>query len=679
MKILFYMYQLVLKLLAYKTSFVFLKPITVVLCVIFMSCSPEVKNSFSFTGNTSKNPPDYQTPKAQIYLNQTQEFLSLSDLNRGDRVLNLSDRFVFSKNEQITDFSPLSPLNKLTNSDNIKVKASVFCAYNSKNLTQTKDRYFHELGSDIYKWSFSVFELLPKDILLKSESKIIYCSFIFAFRDTQGFYNHYTIAQQVIEPKLFTPVNRLSFIKNTDLNGYTTLDSGFVITKQNLSQIFIVNNTQQIVSQYELFCEGLKIFNSPGRELNVQALFLNLIPLDKSHLPQELKTCRVFSTKQGQVTGMSDVFKIDFFGMQEKPLSTLDIDWSQIKAPNIVRHLEGFHFKQKSLINSFFMFSGKNLSSYYDSIASLGTVLISVNTRCSNNKVFGLNVVLSEVYEFPFRRRFPVMSVTPEEVFGMKLPRRRYNILSNLLDQFEKKKIYDPDKMHEFYKTRKKHKNKCVYKIELRDKRDNTLLKAFDEKNYDITWDKGSYGIEQWISGEIPFLDISREYFEGFKYDSEMVDFENDFVRVLSRENPFLNLRDIMDGWLITNFYFDFMDTAGDAFFEGQGPKVDSIALKCYGAQDTTNKKKAYFESFIDYKDQAFISLRTLFLASNKFLNKFNAENMRAGDHHRWFSIRGPMLVCRLMIYEGEILRYFSKELLIRERSDELESFLLRD
>ena len=215
------------------------------------------------------------------------------------------------KTKQDTSFH-WDKLENFKEEENLKIKISSFCAYTNSKSGQTSDtstqRVVREVGSLSYHWSFSVFELLPEEMLLDGLDKTFYCSFIFAFKDKQGEFNYYNMAQQTVQPFFSqTQANVLSLIRKTEEGYYRPVDS--MIQAQNISKISLLNNTGNPVKNYHLFCEGLKVITVPDFKWGSEPVFFQLMNFKSNNsLPTGILKCRFFSESRNKKDHWNDQF-----------------------------------------------------------------------------------------------------------------------------------------------------------------------------------------------------------------------------------------------------------------------------------------------------------------------------------------------------------------------------------
>ena len=235
-----------------------------VICLISVFSLISCANPFYFPSIGEKadqsNYEIYTEPK--IYLSKEDRLIEFSELNRNNFLLSLSDQIFFSDREEEEIQSRLDQLEKFKNEEDIKIKVSSFCSdmidESDHKSNNKSDRLIQEVGSNSYRWAFSVFELLPKKILSSGLDKIFYCSFVFAFKDEEGIFNYYTMVHQPIEPSFRDPINKLSLVRKAESGHYLYMDSR-VINAQNIYKISILNQTKRPIKSYHFFCEGLEV------------------------------------------------------------------------------------------------------------------------------------------------------------------------------------------------------------------------------------------------------------------------------------------------------------------------------------------------------------------------------------------------------------------------------------
>ena len=587
----------------------------------------------------------YEISTPQIHLSQTGQLINISDLNRGGAVLNLSDQIIFSDTKRGEKLPVLVPLENFKNDENLKIKISSFCSYSvseiGSNFDEETNRVIQETGSESYYWSFSIFDLLPRKILSNGLDKNFYCSFVFAFKDKQGVFNHYNVAQQIIQPFFSdSSVNKLSLMRETESGHYLPLRFEPINRHQDFSKILLVNNTGQLVDNYQLYCEGLKLLSISGSGSNVIPIFLNLLTYNPDNFPEGDNKCRIFSINKEQITGMTNSFQIHFDGLRNR-VSIGDL--KDIQNPSMAVMGSSEIYKSGAIIplNSYFSFNNVNQKLDYSSVE------ITVSTQCVNDQIFGKGQVLSQTYRFPFRQKFPVMAVTPEKVFAMEMDTKNYDKWLKHKENFLKGK-YKEEEITPSIRERQTHASSCVYVIGLQD-RANPLAnrKSFPEKSYFIPWSNNSYGIDQDPRDNV-FLIIQnlQNIKRGEMFLAQLTSYHTEQM-----EKPFLSVKkDIYNNKIIGHLYFNFFDTIDDRFFEMGGHQLNNMVLKCH---DRTDRQTTghFIEASQPYGIYQKPSISVKALVSNVDIKNGIEKN--------------GLLICRFMLYEGDILRYFSSEMMI--------------
>lgn len=618
-----------------------------ILCITFISCNSDFFPSSKVFSSGLADEKESRPP--QVYLRQNNQLIDISELNRGKLVLSLSDQIVFSDQEAKAHPLNLTSLEDFKSSGkNLRTKISSFCSYTNPELKAETDsevdRITQELGSDVYYSSFSIFELLPEEILFKGLDKKVYCSFVFAFKNKQGSFNYYNIAQQIINPSFSSPnqLKKLALIRETESGYYLPLGSELVDTKQNLSKVLLVNHTEKPVDHYHLYCEGLKLLDVSGGGLNAIPIFLNLIAYSSS-FPEGVKECRVFSKNNRQITGMTDAFKI-VFNRLDNPLEVkLDLQTAPSLKLFSMTDDKSYAIGEGISLNSHFHFDGINagFTGIYDSLD------IIVQTQCFNDKVFGEAKAVSKRYQFPFRKKFPLMAVTPEEVFAMEMNEDIYEEWLKYKRDFLYKRKYNEQKFQSLIKKRATQEILCMYQIGLKDKHTLESSVVFSDHNYFIPWSAESYGIDQDLNDDLVFIGTNLNSFNNYSSNRS---YESLFSeRQEQMDRPFLSLQeDIYNGGIPGFLYFNFFDTVGDRFFEMEGDRLNKMSLKCSGRKFSTEERLQFSWSY-NSQQNSYVSLKSIF------------SNPKIKDHIE----KEKLITCRVLLYENDILRYFSREMMI--------------
>ncbi len=589
-----------------------------------ISCGQHL--SLSSSGESDQE--NYQmSDDPQIYLSRQNISVNIQTINRENFVLHLSDKFIFSDQEKTEPSVNWGKLKPLEQEESTKVKVSSFCSYNKEQTDGEHSRIVQEISSETYIWTFSIFELLPKKILLRQINKTFYCSFVFAFKDSKGVFHYYNIAQQTIEPS-FTgnAINKLSLIRETETGRHLPVDNE-VINKENLHKILLLNTTEIPAQKYHLFCEDLKIISFSTSESTTIPLFVYLINLKVEQWPENVKKCRVFSEDGKRLTGMSNIFNLDFNSIRNESqnIKIQDIDLTQIK-DFLVMDIAQMPKEggQTIPINSHFYFS---YSDQTDSATqNYNFIDITVNTLCFNKHIFGRGKVSNNTYTFPFRRKFPIMAVTPKKAFVMNIG--TYSDMERIRSKFlkTKKRFYVRDRI-----TRKKYTSYCIYKLTLTNRHRPENKQEFEEKNYSIKWENKPYGVQY-------------RPLDNYKSITPFPNWENK-AKISER---FLRLEDI-DTNKAGHISFNFFDTVDDDSFFIEGHKVNHVKLECHSGK---NK---------DSKSNSIIINWPYSILDNPLLLKTFFQNPEIRAYIR----KNIVAICRLMLYEDELLRYFSGEMKI--------------
>ena len=549
------------------------------------------------------------------------KFVNIHTINRQDSLLNLSDKFIFSDQKEEENQDSLDKLIVFEKEELLKIKISSFCSHENREAEQFKEqesRVFQELGSRSYIWSFSIFEILPEEILLSHLDKVFYCSFIFAFRNPHGGFNYYNIAQQSIDPSFSSdhPINKLSLIRETESGDYLPISSTLIKGK-DLYKILLLNETEIPVENYHLFCEGLKVITVPGIQLNTFPIFVNLINHpDLSGLSEGIKRCRIFSKSNNKIMGMTKPFELNLSDLKNE---TYTVNLGTINEPVIMDTDQKIR-KEKIPLNNYFYFS--SLREINESTQDYSFIEIIVNTQWFNKKVFGKGKVVSETYTLSLRERFPVMVITPESVFMMDT--MSYKSWLRRSRRFLKEKDRKEQDFYLIDRTREMYTVSCIYKIHLIDRHKPDNKKEFEDRVYLINWNNKSYGV-----GYSPL--------PAYKLVSPFVDSEK---RGIMRKQ-FLRLEDINKAGHLN---FNFFDVVDDRSFHIEGYKVDHIALKCYSRKNEDGSSNPITVSWPYDTSYSPVLLRTFFINSDI----------------RTYIMAKTLVICRLIIYEDKILRYFS-------------------
>ena len=610
---------------------------------LFLSCSGE--RSLLSTGEDSSQQNGKISIEPTIYLSKAEQSIPLQQLNRENITLNLSDKIIFSDKKEKKFKSPYKTLEKAGQNEELKVKVSSFCSY-EKNQTGGKEphRSVQETGGNFYRWSFAIFELIPKEILLKGMDKIFYCSFIFAFKDSEDTFNYYNIVQQPITPYFNSEkTNQLSLIRETKSGSYLPVGKE-IIESKNIPKILILNNTLSPVKSYQLFCEGLKIASFHS-DFNGNNIFAKLMAYDGHNLPEGIKKCRIFSEQDGAFIGMTDSFLLDFNSLKQNR-STIDLS-SIADSVIAVKDLnKTYKSGDKLPLNSYFEFNNLNISNKNNAIE------ITIHTQCIEPQK--KNQMLSETYSFPFRKKIPIMAVTPKQMFFMEMSNSTY---TNWLKAISRYSIeYPKALLGEIFQEKQSHSSNCIYKISLQDRHKPENKKDFETQSYAVQWTEKAYGIDEIIFEiYLEHLQIPTLLRPAYSIDiNSRFEKTREEIKVLSPhrrdiiKKPFFSLKTDIYTNRINYLNLNFFDVIDDPFFQVEGTRLDKISLFCFS--QNSQKKKSSIVLEWPYSLQMYsLSLKTFFL------------NPKIKEYIETAKISN----CRLFLYEKDILRYFSEEMRI--------------
>ena len=616
----------------------------------------------------------------QVYFNKTRQFVDITVLNRENKALALFDQVVFSSqeafvNDKKTSNFDLIPIDEFKKEEDIAIKVSSFCSHSREDIQdlQTKGRLFQEWASSSYHSSLSIIDLLPMDLLSENLEQDLYCSFIFALRNRQEDFNYYSLTQQTIKA---SPVegqeSSLALVQETNF-GYEYAPLNYVIHKKNVKSTQLLNNTNQVVTKYELFCAGKKIMGVPNFNFNTSSIFMNLMSVE--FLPKGLKTCRFFSKNGKKITGVTGSFLLDFDSFSSE-IKALDL--SQIEAPvfvdisekdikpadfRITRDFSNWvkkNFWKRSqpyisppdslALNSYIYF--KNLNELSHSYQNYSSIEMILKTQCfdsnlnTENNFFGNGELISTVIRLPLREKTPIAVALPDNIFGMGFVYDQW-----LKELIKLQKRIDRDakaigkraveqQERTFYKARlrqleiesalrkMRHQITCIYTVGLEDKYNSENRIEFQPQARRILWTRDSYGVSYtaFPGGENPFItwkqqaNTDKRRFESIRRSSVM-------------------------GYLSLTF-FDLMETS---FLEEGNHQLEKFVLNCRSEEEPSNKLSLSWP--YDYNINNQIVLKDLFSHP---------------DFQAYIKVKG-LVACRVLFYgESDQLRYFSGEIRLR-------------
>ena len=644
--------------------------------LIFMICA--CNNNSSFLNNQKPSPEDQDFFIPKVYFNKNNHFLDIKTLNRENKTLDLYDQVVFStekdflNNKDSVSFN-LKPLEKFTNKEKVKIRVSSFCSRSKIKMTehQGADRSHQEMAGSSLQISFSIIDLIPKKFLSEYLDKEFYCTFIFSIKDKSQNLNHYSLTQQKIQADFSNSRgNPLALIQETD-SGYDYTPTNYIIDENNIKTVLLLNNTEQPVTNYELFCGGRKIMDVPDFKANVNPTFAGLMSLEK--LPKELKRCRFFSKNENKVTGVTRSFLMNFSRLNMKSKT---IDLKLIKEPifvdisekdvypesfkeryqldewvrnSFVKPPKPYISSENSLaLNAYIHFKNLNqinLNESYSSIdVLLETTCLDTNPNPENN-LFGLGQLLSTSTRLPIREKIPIAAALPSQIFKMGRAYDKWaRELIDLHKDIERNARYISKR--EEYNKRQKIFNKryaeqltvearlreirnqvtCLYTVKLEDANNSQNNREFETKAYQILWTRAGYGVSYtaFPEGQNPFISLDQQAntekrkFESIRFHSTM-------------------------GYINLNFF----DLIGTPILQKERYGLENFALSC----NSPNNQDLYLSWPYSPAIKGQIILKDLF-SQPDFKNYIEDQNKAN---------------CRVLLYEtGGLLKYFSGEIRLR-------------
>ena len=452
------------------------------------------------------NPPSSRIPHVTVHTDNQPEPLNISFLNEDEKgYLNLSNELTFYGFSESGLFENSTPSNatesSLTNAL-IRMKISSICT------TINKRKFTKDIFLTRYNFNFAVMDLIPHALFFQEENLFPSCSFFFAVTDTQGGTHHFAIKQ--------TPMASIPKNKNLTLIDTAGEDLSFsenkIITWEDLDNFFLINQDPQPQQTLAFFCDQLnevvELQDNPATPI------FRLLYTSQNPLPSGIQTCRILSRINNKSTGITKAFKIDFSSFtHETPhikLSELSLRLNLLPPeplfqPGKWHHHVNTERKYKLIrspkedvspdynsphINAVFELTG--LPENFRSV-KYSPVKIQVETKCID-EIFSEKSVVQYSYLnlIPY---IPLMSITPAEVFQMSYPKN---------DTLPKARESDPTikiwaVAYEKYKDYPKQTNrklpvKCSYTFYFQDLETGAKL-AYPPLTYSIHWNSGGIGI----------------------------------------------------------------------------------------------------------------------------------------------------------------------------------------
>ena len=619
------------------------------------------------------------TPK--VYFNKNNDFQDITSLNRENRTLNLYDQIVFLnetdflKHKDNTFFDLTALENFENDKEDIKIKVSSFCSPSQTNLanSQEENRMFQELVSRSLHPSLSIIDLVPKSFLLEHLNKEFYCTFIFSVRNTSKNFTRYTLTQQKIQADFSNKQKTPLGLAQETHTGYKYTSTNYILNKNNIQTTLLLNNSNQSITSYEMFCNGKQVMTVPSLKIDTSPIFSHLINVPD--LPKGLKSCHFFSKNNNKIIGLTSPFLLDFDSLN---INNKSIDLSLIEEPEFIMtgrtpliapDIIKTKFKPKNRkytkltemelfpnpiqkLNSYIHF--KNLNDVFLS-GSIDSIEMTVKTECLDN-TYGYYknfMPYNELFDspteinitrLPLKEKTPIAVALPSNIFEIGLTFdqwfRGLMVVQDAIDEYEsrlsRKDIKSKKRIqitNDYYQYKMKQEKIiqdikqdiiCLYKITLEDKNNPQNKREFKTQAYKILWSREDYGVNYtaFPDGKNPFISIDDQMLKS-KY-TESIHFKSKM------------------GYLSLNF-FDLIESSN---LKAENYGLESFSLIC---RDIINRK---FQLSWPYNNviNNQIVLENLFQRPEfqKYIKKF--EN--------------NLVKCRILFYgQNNLLKYFSGEM----------------
>ena len=456
--------------------------LSMILLTILCSCGRGNLRQFMNQGETLI-PEASGTEELSIYIEQMRGFKNVSDLNEESRVLNFLDKVVFlnpdfflEKKESLsrTDFLVEEDLKEVDiQKKGIQVSSVSFCSESLRSLEEEESRYSKKLVSISQPSYVNIISLIPKELLAKKRDQNIYCSFIFKFKDKT-----YVLIQQEINTSFPTHKSYKISLSNPE-EEFKLIQTGELLSKEDLENIIIYNEMEEEVTKYELFCEGQFLLSiSSGEKYAFKSLFENMPSKNNSN---EAKTCVFYATHNENVRAISRHFQIDFssFSPQKERLELSEIE-------------ESFFRSYKKNLTGTMVFRDFDKITHNKDYSHIDML---VDSQCFDFSYFSRQVFTKRT-RTPFKAEIPMMSLFPEEIFFLI----SINGIAALFEKEFLKKEYskalseikDSQKLHslveEFISNKKELKairdlSHEIYEIELEEKEEDEIDAIYEDKS----------------------------------------------------------------------------------------------------------------------------------------------------------------------------------------------------
>ena len=449
----------------------------------------------------SPSSSDTDEPKADIQVQIDERTLDISFLNKNSQEpLSLSSEILFSgfsesglfDNDKEEEKRPGTPESSPTEP---KMKISGIC------VSKEGGKFVKDISLNRYKFQFTVMDLIPYPIFFQEEG--VSCSFVFVVTDETGREHHFSLRQQAL-----TSLGENKSLTLSDSSGkeLSVLENK-VIGPEDIDNFFLTNANLQPKQTIFLLCSPSHKM-TPLQSDNLAVPAFRLVQAAQNSSLQGVQACRFLSQKNKKLIGVTKVFQVDLSAIDSKTPSlkledlklTLHHGPHPLFQPGKWRQSHGNQFVEteefKSIknslvpkddqphINSVFKVSG--LPEDFLQL-QYAPVKIRVETQCIGD--FFPNQVIDRTFHLNLTPDIPLMRVTPEEVFQMKYLKNRKmegtgkvwpTLYSDALDYLKSAAL--------------KPSMDCSYLFHFQD------LKTKEEwshpsLSYDIQWDGGGMGI----------------------------------------------------------------------------------------------------------------------------------------------------------------------------------------
>ena len=461
-------------------------PILLALFVFLLTSCNQSENSTSSQEDSLNeifvNSEDSKTELNIRIVKESGKIVSVTDNNKKAIPFHLGDEISLFKGEK-----------KLTVDETYKVTIQdAVCFSDKEEDLGLKNSWPGRDFSKTYKAPISMYEIIPYETYIEFYGDDLYCRFNVLVSEGDKV-KKYTFTKQEVAD--FTNSQKLILKKNNK-----DIDHNDILYFRELSELFLIDEseTKGIKMLYKVFCEKKEVFSEEKENSNSELPIPILTGLlSTSENLHGVQNCRILLEPSFQsiksVKALSSIFLVDF-GKEKQKLKKASIDdlpipFSIKNDPNLFR-IDTSEWPNKTdkehYATSWFEF---DLSEDLD----YSFVDLKVETSCDLDLKEETEII-TKSYQVPLRHSFPVMMVTPVEVF---LTRK---MSKDVISQVSKE-WFDPNKAHEVMKTWhwwNAEKQACTYEITFIDTTTKLRRKHLTvEKSADLFWMDGSYGVRE--------------------------------------------------------------------------------------------------------------------------------------------------------------------------------------